>query len=182
MRKYQVLSVVCVITLVVVLGLQLFLFAIGTKMGVFGIILLTSLIILSVLSIACGKQTLHLRKKHSIYAPLLLIATSFLVFITNMINLGRFLYVVNKDAMVDILLFFMFITAAIAYYIWYWYRNSWWMLIIATNSEIAAFNNIRSMIPEKYILRVRIIHIVVFLLINGFLLYHSWSIYKRLNK
>lgn len=43
---------------------------------------------------------------------------------------------------IPILFFIIFILPTIGYYIWFWKKNKLWMVLIATNSQIAAINNL----------------------------------------
>lgn len=83
------------------------------------------------------------------------------------------------DSLITIIVFLVFLVAAVGYYIWFWKRNKLWMLFIAVNSQVAAISNLKQIIPHNYRVIYRWITAIIGLTIIAIMHYRYWKISKN---
>lgn len=86
------------------------------------------------------------------------------------------------DLFLTIFLFIIFILGAISYYVWFWKSNRLWMLLIAINSQTAAFNALKEIIPNNIKQLYRWVHVILGLTIMTIMYVRYWKVNKNKKK
>lgn len=82
------------------------------------------------------------------------------------------------DLFIIIILFVFFISGSIGLYVWFWKSNRLWMLFIAINSQIAAFNNLKEIIPNNFEQLYKWVRIILGLIMLTIMYVRHWKIIK----
>lgn len=80
---------------------------------------------------------------------------------------------------IPILFFIIFILPTIGYYIWFWKKNKLWMVLIATNSQIAAINNLEQIIPDNFKQLYRLTTVIIGIVLLTIMYYRYWKVNKE---
>lgn len=78
-----------------------------------------------------------------------------------------------------ILFFIIFILPTIGYYMWFWKKNKLWMVFIATNSQIAASNNLEQIVPDNFKRLYRWTTVIIGMVLLTIMYYRYWKVNKK---